>query len=212
MNKCFIFGSMPVENFSQAIDDSDLIIAADKGLLNTNKFGITPHFIVGDFDSLGYTPEGSNIIKHPVMKNETDTILAVDVGLDKGYTDFVIYGCLGGRLDQTIASIQTAQYVANKGGRAVLIDGKTHVTVIINSSISFDKDCNGIISVFANSDKAEGVTETGLLYSLDDAMLTPNFPLGVSNEFIGENATVSVKKGILNIIWQTDKGTYNFGG
>ena len=119
------------------------------------------------------------------MKNETDTILAVDVGLDKGYTDFVIYGCLGGRLDQTMASIQTAQYVANNGGRAVLIDGNTHVTVIINSSISFDKDCNGIISVFANSDKAEGVTETGLLYSLDDATLTPNFPLGVSNEFIG---------------------------
>ncbi len=212
MNICYIFGSMPVKKINHTIDDTDLIIAADKGLLNTNKFGLTPHFVVGDFDSLGYTPEGSNIIKHPVMKNETDTILAVDVGFEKGYKDFIIYGCLGGRLDHTVASLQTAQYIAHKGGSAVFVDDDTYATVIINSSISFDKECNGTISVFALSDKAEGVTESGLLYSLDNATLTPGFPLGVSNEFIGENATVSVKNGILNIIWQSDKGTYSFGG
>ncbi len=212
MNKCYIFGSMPVTKLNHTIDESDLVVAADCGLKNTEKFKIKPDYIVGDFDSLGYIPEGANIIKHPVMKNETDTILAVNVGFEKGYKEFVIYGCLGGRFDHTVASLQTALYIAHKGGRAVLIDDDTYATVIINSSISFDKACNGTISVFALSDNAEGVTESGLLYSLDNATLVPSFPLGVSNEFIGENATISVKDGILNIIWNTKTGAYRFGG
>lgn len=54
-----------------------------------------------------------------------------------------------------------------------------------------------MVSVFCHSDRAEGVTIQGLKYTLQDAELTNGFPLGVSNEFIGERAEISVKKGIL---------------
>lgn len=212
MNKCYIFGSMPVTKLNHTIDKGDLIIAADGGLKNTEKLNIKPDFIVGDFDSLGYVPEGTNIIKHPVMKNETDAVLAVDVGLNEGFREFIIYGCLGGRLDQTVASLQTAVYVVEKGGKAVLVDENTYATVIKNSAITFSSDCKGTISVFSHSDESIGVTEAGLLYSLTDEALTSSFPLGVSNEFTGNEATVSVKNGILSIIWQTENGSYKFGG
>ncbi len=212
MNRCYIFGSMPVTKLNHTIDDGDLVIAADGGLKNTEKFDIKPHYIVGDFDSLGYVPDGSNIIKHPVMKNETDTILAVDVGFNEEFCEFIIYGCLGGRLDQTVASLQTTLYVAEKGGNAVFVDENTYATVIKDSSITFSSDCKGTISVFSYSDTSKGVTEEGLLYSLTNETLTSSFPLGVSNEFTGKEATVSVKDGILNIIWQTEKGSYKFGG
>ena len=211
-NKCYIFGSMPVARLNHVIDENDLVIAADGGLKNTEKFNIKPNYIVGDFDSLGYVPEGSNIIKHPVMKNETDTILAVDVGFNYGYKEFIIYGCLGGRLDQTVASLQTANYVARNGGNAVFVDERTYATVIRNSSITFSADCKGTISVFSQSDVSKGVTEEGLLYSLTNETLTSGFPLGVSNEFTGKQATVSVDDGILNIIWQTEAGSYKIGG
>ncbi len=202
---------MPTEKLPIKPSDNDLIIAADGGLKTLEKFNIKPDLIVGDFDSLEYTPKGNNVIKHPVKKDETDTILAIDVALDKGYNNFIIYGCLGGRLDHTLASIQTASYISEKGGKSVFIDKETYLTVIKQNKITFTKENTGIISVFAVSDIAIGVNASNLLYSLENAELSPDFPLGVSNEFIGETASISVKKGKLCIIWNTKTGKYTIG-
>lgn len=212
MKSCFIFGSMPIEEISVKPCYSDLIIAADAGLKNTERFNLKPDYIVGDFDSLEYIPDGSNVIKHPVKKDETDTILAVDVAFEKGYNNFIIYGCLGGRLDQTVASIQTASYITEKGGNAVFIDNETYLTVIKNNAIGFSKDNKGTVSVFSLSEKSYGVCENGLLYELKDAELTSNYPLGVSNEFIKKDAKISVNKGKICIIWNGKHGKWSVGG
>lgn len=208
MSKCYIFGSMEVNTPPPAIAKNDLIIAADAGLKNLEKFKIMPDYIVGDFDSLQFTPEGKNVIKHPIKKNETDTLLAVDTAFQKGYKFFEIYGCLGGRLDQTVASIQTAAYIVKKGGNAVFIDGSTHLTVLENNSISFTKKSQGTISVFAYSGPAKGVKLKNLLYELNNAELTPLFPLGVSNEFTGKESEISVENGMLCVIWDSDNAEY----
>ncbi len=200
MNTCYIFGALPCGDIELSLHETDLVIAADGGLKWVNDIGITPDYIVGDFDSLPYTPTGSNVIKHPVMKDETDTILAIDIGFSKGYNEFIIYGCLGGRLDHTIGSIQTAHYVAEKGGKATFRGNNTTLTVIKNSSMRFPVERTGTISVFSLIDKSLGVSETGLLYSLYNATLTNAYPLGISNEFKGEEAEISVKDGVLCII------------
>ncbi len=192
--------------------EDDLIIAADGGLKSLEKFNIKPHLIVGDFDSLNYIPKGDNVIKHPVQKDETDTILAVDTAINKGYYNFVVYGCLGGRLDHTVASIQTASYISEKGGNGVFIDNDTFLTVIKNSKISFNAENKGLISVFAVSGIADGVNAKNLLYALNNAELSPDYPLGVSNEFTGKNADVSVNNGKLCIIWNGNNGKYKIGG
>ena len=46
---------------------------------------------------------------------------------------------------------------------------------------------------------ARGVTISGAQYPLDDASLSEEFPLGVSNHFIGKPITVSVRSGSLLI-------------
>ncbi len=212
MKTCYIFGALEVVDFNFTINSEDLIIAADAGLKNTEKFNIVPDYIVGDFDSLELTPKGANVIKHPVEKDETDTILAVNIALEKGYGNFIIYGCLGGRLDQTVASIQTAAYIAEKGGTAVFIDDETHLTVIKNSKIQFTDNNKGIISVFACSGTASGVSEHNLFYELNNVDLTPDYPLGVSNEFIGKNAIISVNDGKLCVIWNGKEGKWLIGG
>ena len=212
MKKCIIFGSVEANFFDDKINDGDLVIAADGGLKNTEKFSITPDLIVGDFDSLKYTPQGENVVVHPEIKDETDTILAVDIAFEKGYRNFVIYGCLGGRLDHTLASIQTAAYIAEKGGTAVFKSEENFMTVVKNSSIHFTSDCEGYISVFSLSENADGVTEKGLFYELDNSKMIADYPLGISNRFTNRESVISVKNGKLCIIWNGTKGNYTSGG
>ena len=52
------------------------------------------------------------------------------------------------------------------------------------------------------SGTAEGVTLEGVLYPLENAVLEYSFPLGVSNEFTGTTAKMSVKNGTMLIIWR----------
>ncbi len=202
MAKCYIFGAVEgtVSDFKP--QKSDLVIAADAGYLTLKKMGIKPNIVIGDFDSLGEEPENENTVRHPEIKDDTDTMLSIKAGLKKGFKDFVIYGCLGGRLDQTIASIQSASFILKNGGKCVLCEHNFCVTVIENESLCFKENSVGLISVFALNGVAKGVNLSGLKYPLINATVTPDFPIGVSNEFTGEKATVSVDEGILTVMWR----------
>lgn len=99
----------------------DYVIAADGGYRSLKARGIEPDFVMGDFDSLGYRPDHPNVETHPVMKDDTDLGLAVRWALAHGHRRFVIAGALGGRLDQTIASLQTLRGLTDAGAQGWLI-------------------------------------------------------------------------------------------
>lgn len=198
---CYIFGAMPIDFFDFKITKDDIVIAADSGIINAQKFNIVPDFVIGDFDSLGYTPTDSNTIIHPIEKDDTDTMLAVKLGLDKGYKNFRIFGGIGGRLDHTYANIQTASFIAENGGNAIFYGNKENLTVIKNSQITFDKTNKGNISIFA-LEECQNVNIKGTYYELDNGYLSINFPLGTSNKFNSKNATITVENGKLLIIWE----------
>ena len=75
------------------------------------------------------------------------------------------------------------------------------VTVVRNGSVRFPADAEGILSVFCLGSDARGVDLEGLYYPLKDGTLTSGFPLGVSNHFTGEEASVSVEDGSLLVMW-----------
>lgn len=201
MGICYIFGAADGLPDELVKNDGDLIIAADSGINHLEKFGVQPDIAVGDFDSLGFVPDCAEVIKHPVMKNDTDTILAVKTGFERGYNEFVIYGGVGGRPDHTFANYQTLCYIPRRGGRGYLCFNGYTACCITNSGIEFSER-EGTVSVFAMSGTAEGVTLEGVLYPLENAVLEYSFPLGVSNEFTGTTAKMSVKNGTLLIIWR----------
>ena len=207
MGICYIFGAaegLP-EKFEKKCDD--IVIAADGGYRFLEEKGITPDIVLGDFDSLGYIPDCKcEIIKHPVKKNDTDTMLAVKTGFLKGYNDFVLYGCAGKRLDHTFANIQTLAFVVNNGGKGILKGEDFALTLVKNGSVKFDESCGGNISVFSVSEKSVDVNIKGLLYETKNEELIYDFPLGVSNEFIGKKAEISVKEGIIALIWSGEIG------
>ena len=198
MSICYIVGAVKTE-YKICKKSGDYIIAADKGYENLG--AEKADLVLGDFDSLGYVPEGENVLRFPEYKDDTDTMLAVKIGLEKGYGKFVITGGMGGRLDHTIANIQTLAYLATHGAKGYLVGDRECAAVIKNSSLSFTAGAEGNISVFAVGTEARGITLEGLKYPLDNATLTCDFPLGVSNSFTGLPSKVTVGQGMALIIW-----------
>ena len=205
MKKCIIFCAAEFEKLVEPIGAEDCVIAADGGLRHTEKLGIVPDVVLGDFDSLGYAPEGANVF--PVEKDDTDAMLAVRRGLELGYRDFLLYGSLDGpRLDHTVANFQTLQFLCDHGASGILAGIHTMATVVKNGSLFFPAECDGTISVFCLGRDAFGVTLKGLYYPLENGTLTAGFPLGVSNHFTGEPAEISVTDGSLLVIWEGKNG------
>ena len=200
MGKCLIFCAGGFNGLLEPIATDDYCIAADGGLVHTEALGLTPDLILGDFDSLGYTPAGSTVF--PVEKDDTDAMLAVKQGLELGYKDFLLYGSLDGpRLDHSIANFQTLQYLADRGAKGMLV-GKTQIVTLVKDGIlTLPARDKGIISVFCMGADARGVTIKGLQYPLENGVLTAGFPLGVSNHFIGSPAEISVENGSLLLIY-----------
>ena len=205
MGTCVIFCAAAFDRLLRPLDGEDYIIAADGGLRHTKALGINPHAVLGDFDSLGYTPEGANVF--PVEKDDTDAMLAVRRGLTQGFREFFLYGSLDGpRLDHTVANFQTLQFLADNGAWGYLVGEQTLVTVVKNGTIAFPEGTEGTISVFCLGSDARGVTLEGLYYPLSDGTLTAGFPLGVSNHFTGQEAKISVKEGSLLVLWDRQNG------
>ena len=198
--KCYIVGAGENYGLDFKPEEGDYTIAADAGYGYLKDVGVMPDMVVGDFDSLNYIPNHPNTFKLKPEKDETDTWEAVRLGMEKGYGEFHLYCCTGGRIDHTIANIQLLVHIADMGGKGFLYDRDNVLTVIKNSEIMFDKAKQGYISVFSLSDTSKGVTIEGLKYEITEAELTNRFPLGVSNEFMGKNSRISVRDGYLLIV------------
>ncbi len=198
MNVCYIVCALDcVLDFVP--DSSDYIIGADRGYLTLVKNKIKPNCVIGDFDSYTGKIDCESIIKFPVKKDFTDSALAIEHAISKGYKNIIVYGAIGGALDHTLANIALIADYAIKGYEIAFVDNDNVAFAIHNGKIAFDKEARGRISVFSFGDKAEGVNEKGLLYELENASLINKIPLGVSNEFIGKSSEISVIDGTLII-------------
>lgn len=280
MPTCYIVGAGDFTPRGFVPVPGDLVLAADGGYRALYSLGYTPDLLLGDFDSLCDLPLPPDlpVLRFPARKDDTDTGLALRHGLDRGFRDFALYGCAGGRVDHLLANLQSMARVSRLGATIRLAAPEydawaltgpapdasapstpapdapaphasgpaphaphtpaphasaphisaSHASAPSTSAPSTpapdasgphasgpaphahdgpaatltlpDRPGGTLVSVFCHGDRAEGVTLTGLSYPLDDADLTGDFPLGVSNRRLeGQPATVSVRRGTLLI-------------
>ncbi|MBQ3136254.1 MAG: thiamine diphosphokinase [Clostridia bacterium] len=200
---CYIIGAGDVLSTDIKATKDDFIICADGGYRYKDLLGRECDCVVGDFDSFGTVPETENKIVAPCEKDETDMMLAVDTGYAKGFRDFVLFGALGGeRSDHSVANIQLLHYIVSKGAKGTIVHGDEVFTAFKNDTLYLEKNLKGYISVFSLSDESRGVTLKNLKYTLENDVLHSFNPVGVSNEFIGENAEISVKDGALLVVYK----------
>ena len=225
MPTCYIVGAGDFTPRGFAPVPGDLVLAADGGYRALYSLGYTPDLLLGDFDSLGDLPLPPDlpVLRFPARKDDTDTGLALRHGLDRGFRDFALYGCAGGRVDHLLANLQSMARVSRLGATIRLAAPEYDAWALTGPAPSTPapdalephasapdgpaatltlpaRPGGTLVRVFCHGDRAEGVTLTGLSYPLDGADLTGDFPLGVSNRRLeGQPATVSVRRGTLLI-------------
>lgn len=207
MGRCILIGAGDLTMGELAVAEDDYVIAVDGGLSYCSVLNVEPDLIVGDFDSVNagekqaiydlkkVMPE--RIVQLPEEKDDTDMIAAIKRGLTLGYTDFRIYAATGGRFDHMLANIQCLLYLKNRGAVGYLVDGTGMILVLQNEAVHFQKGLEGTMSLFALTKEAKDVCIRGMKYPLEHGTITNDFPIGISNEFLGEEAEVSVGDGEL---------------
>lgn len=187
----------------------EYVIACDKGAFYARMLKITPDIIMGDFDSfegdIHKEFENIHIETFPVMKDDTDTMLAIKHAFKMGFEHIVIACALGGQMDHTIANLQSLAYIAGNGGVGEIISDREHITTLAaceqaTNSITVSRRGGFSLSLFSLTDKCDGLSIKGAKYNADNITLTNTFPLGHGNSFVEDTVEISIQSGILLIV------------
>lgn len=205
--KCLIIGAGDLTLGEIQVQENDLVIAVDGGFSYCGVLGVEPDILIGDFDSVSKEEKAAieslkeqipeRIIELCPEKDDTDMLAALRLGLERGYRSFRIYAGTGGRLEHTIANIQCLLFLKHHDAVGYLMDGTGMIFVMCNEAVHFQKNMEGYLSLFALGKEAKGITIQGMKYPLKDYTMTNDYPIGISNEFIGEEGMVSVEDGEL---------------
>lgn len=209
MNRCILIPSYVTGQVTNLIkiESTDMVLCADSGLFLALQNGLIPHAVIGDMDSLeereydrSSLPKGVLWIQSPKNKDMTDTALCMEYALAQGCDELVVIGGLGGRLDHTLANLQNMVGFSKRGLKISLLDQNTRIYVITDDTMTVEALPGFSLSVLSWSEKAMGVSLSGVAYPLSEATLTSDVPLGVSNEIIGAQAAIQVRHGTLLVV------------
>ncbi len=204
MNRCVICGAAPfgdTMSLKALLRTDDTVVVADGGHRLAAALGVIPQLTVADFDSSAPQAVEGECVRLPVEKDVTDTHAAMQLLFSRGYREFLLLGCLGGRFDHTVAAVLAARLMTEQGCKVTLADEKNTLTVLLPGRYALS---TGGFSVFAMTEAVEGITLDGVQYPLRDFTLESNNPLCVSNCAVTENAFLSFDKGILLLCFSKD--------
>lgn len=182
----------------------DLVLAADSGLHHAQTLEVRPDKIVGDFDSVSpqvlarYADVPRQ--RHPRAKDQLDLELALDVATREGARELIIVGSLGGRLDQTLATILIAARHKKAGTGVSLHTGNLEVHYLTTGELlELDVEVKRRFSTLS-LEGAATVSIFGARFPLKRQSLPFGVGLGVSNEVTASPLTVEVIDGLLAVI------------
>lgn len=180
----------------------DLLLCADGGYAAAVQHGLRPDLVIGDFDTMPVQQvDGVPVVQLPVMKDDTDLAVCMDEGRRRGYRSFVLAGCLGGRMDHTLATLQCMADSAVRGECCWAVDETNRVTILAPGEYTLPRLDGRLLSLLAFSDQVTDVVLTGTQWPLDGAALTQRKPLGISNIIIEDQARLSFSSGLLMVCY-----------
>ena len=198
----FVGGFAPHTRAYDSVLEGSLFIAADSGWKHAVAGGRTPDVFVGDMDSISEEhlaqarASRTEVITHPVDKDETDTELALAVAAGRGATRITVIAGGGDRPDHVFAMLHSLAAPSLAGVR---IDGwlgatrfvvcRTGVPEVLDTT---DGDTVSLLPVGGDA----VVTATNVRWPLGHSTLRAHASRGVSNRAVGP-AGIDVHEGTL---------------
>lgn len=203
MKRCVIVGGADISIYdliNRELREDDFIVFCDSGLKHMGNLKLKPSLIVGDFDSFTDPKLDVETIALPCEKDDTDTMFAVKEALKRGYTDFLLIGVIGARLDHTLVNVYILEYLNKLGARGRIIDDYSEME-LIGEGKACVSDSYSFFSLLSIEGDAHGVCIENAKYNLENADIYCGFQYATSNEVLtGKCAAVSVKEGKLLLI------------
>lgn len=185
--------------------EGDCLICADGGYDAAVASGLKPDLVVGDFDSMPESHvEGVPVRRLPVHKDDTDMVVCLQEGRSRGYTSFILTGCMGGRFDHTMSNLQCLYDCALRGEEAWMCDAQNRMTMLLPGEHVLPRMPGRKLSLLAFTPVVEGVSLQGTLWELTAASLNNRYPLGCSNEIVAEQAKLTFTAGALLVVYSED--------
>lgn len=193
------------EFYLKNIKDDDLIICADGSVNFLYQLGKRPDLIVGDMDSANpkilalVEKEGSQLIRYPAEKNESDLELALLEAIKRKPDQIIIFGALGKRLDHLLANLMLLLLPLKAGIKASIYE-EDYEIFMADDQIEIEGRIGEEVSIFPIEGPAKGLETQGLKYPLKKENLYPDSARGLSNVFLVDKAKIKIGQGKILII------------
>ncbi len=208
MRNAIIFFNGDLSNLSQAknyINKTDYIICADGGTRHALELNLKPNVIIGDFDSL--SPElqknlsGGDIewVRYNTEKDQTDSELAIEFAIEKGFKTIILFGVFGTRLDHLLTNILSLERFNKQGIDITIIEGTKEIKMI-NKNLKLLGKIGDLVSLIPIKKDAKKITTKGLKYKLVNEDLLFGYSRGISNVFTNTTVEISLTEGSLLVI------------
>jgi thiamine pyrophosphokinase len=208
MKRIIIFanGELPdLEKARSLLQRDDYLICADGGTRHALALDLTPDLIIGDMDSAEkeqlqkFQEAEVSLEFFPHDKNETDLELAIHRAVEMNPAQIMIIAGLGGRLDQTLANI-TLLTNDRLASIDIRLDDGVEESFICRNQVAVRGRSGDIVSLIPWGGAVSEVQTTNLKWPLHRETLYPDRTRGISNEMLGESATISIGSGLLLIV------------
>jgi thiamine pyrophosphokinase len=190
------------------LEGADFIVGADGGTLALEQWGVVPHAIVGDLDSLGmeraleFEARGVTVIPYSPEKDESDLELAIAYAIEAKADEFVLLGILGGtRFDHELANTLLIAADHYRGRRMRAVRGDVTVRALHGGEeLALEGAPGDLVTLLAVGGDAEGVRTHRLRYPLAHERLAFGAARGLSNLVVSPGASVTCERGVLLVI------------
>ena len=203
MPRCVIVSGAPIGDYERIrgyLRRDDFFIFCDGGLRHRAGLQAEPDLAVGDFDSHEKPETGVEMIALPREKDDTDTVFAVREAVRRGFSDFLLVGAAGGRVDHTIGNLSLLLWLDRQGKTALLADDWSDMRIVSREK-ALIPDRVACFSLLNTCGTARGIDITGAKYPLENGEINCDWQYGISNEVLpGQTATVSVQEGSLLLV------------
>lgn len=200
---CVVIAGGDIDNgpsYREWIKTADFVIVADGGSRHLQALGLKPDLLLGDFDSIDSLevfqeqwPE-ARIESFPARKDYTDSELAVRKAIEMAPDAITVLGCIGSRMDHTLATLFLLKKIREAGIEGLMINEKNRILYVDGRGVvtGTPGETVSIVPVYGD---VRGITIRGFEYPLDNATLRFGSSTGVSNVLEGERGEISIRQG-----------------